>query len=250
MPNLFGSDLKRDFKMFKNLFSDSNFQPDLLKIYTTAILKNTLLYKYWKQGKYKPYTKKQLISLIKKIKKIIPYYVRIQRITRDIPPSKIVAGPAKISNLRQIIAEDMKKEGWKCKCIRCREAGRLKIKKDLKLFRQDYEASYGKEIFLSFETKDRESLYSLLRLRIPSNSKEVGLIREIHTYSQLLPIKKSSLDSAQHKGLGKKLIKKAEKIAKEEFKLKKIAVISGVGVRGYYKKLGYFLENTYMVKNI
>jgi|AntAceMinimDraft_18_1070375.scaffolds.fasta_scaffold03461_8 elongator complex protein 3 len=287
MPNLFGSDLKKDEKMFKELFSNPDFQPDLLKIYPTAIIKGTLLYKYWKNGKYSPYSKKQLISLVKKIKKIIPYYVRIQRITRDIPSSKIVAGPAKISNLRQIIAQDMQKEGWKCKCIRCREAGRNYskkennnksfLKKELKMFRQEYDASGGKEIFLSFEDKEREVLYSLLRLRIPSNDKNMipslrnsALIREIHTYSQLVPIEKnkSSLISAQHKGLGKRLIKEAEKIIKKEFsihsvksiegstkksqfnRVKKIAVISGVGVRKYYQKLGYSLQDTYMVKNI
>jgi elongator complex protein 3 len=267
MPNLFGSTLKKDEEMFRTLFSSPEFQPDLLKIYPTAIIKGTLLHNYWKKGKYKPYSKKQLISLVKKIKRMVPFYVRIQRITRDIPPSKIVAGPAKISNLRQIITEDMKKEGWRCKCIRCREAGKIYslkkekdfFKKKVSLFRQEYSASGGKEIFLSFEDEKREILFSLLRLRIPSGDKNMisslknsALIREVHTYSQLLPIKKgkSSLVSGQHKGLGKKLIKEAEKIAKKEFGLKKIAVISGIGVRNYYKKLGYSLENTYMVKKL
>lgn len=265
MLNLFGSNLKKDEEMFKTIFSDPSFQPDLLKIYPTAIIKGTLLYKYWQKGKYKPYSENQLLGLVKKIKKIIPYYVRIQRITRDIPPSKIVAGPAKISNLRQIIENDMKKEQWKCKCIRCREAGRIYSQKGKKdffkkrvfLFRQDYSASGGKEIFLSFEDKKREILFSLLRLRLFSEEifpslKNSALIREVHTYSQLLPIKKEShsFASGQHKGLGKKLIKEAERISKDEFGLKKIAVISGVGVRSYYKKLGYSLKNTYMVKNI
>ena len=108
MPNLPGSDLKKDEKMFRELFSDSNFQPDLLKIYPCALLKEAPLYKWWKAGKYKPYTEKQLINLIKEIKKRIPYYVRIQRITRDIPSQSIVAGPAKISNLRQILIGKMK----------------------------------------------------------------------------------------------------------------------------------------------
>ncbi len=240
MPNLLGSDLKKDEKMFKELFSNPDFQPDLLKIYPCAILKGTKLYKFWRSGKYKSYSEKQLISLIKSIKKIIPYYIRIQRITRDIPSQKILEGAAKISNLRQIIAEISKKENWKCKCIRCREVrDNYDPKEKLFLFRQDYNASDGKEIFLSFENKKRTKLYSLLRLRITSQDK--AIIREIHTYGSLIALgeKKSA---PQHKGLGKKLIKEIEKITKKEFCLKKIAVISGVGARDYYRKLGYKSE--------
>ena len=265
MPNLPGSNLKRDKKMFAELFSNSNFQPDLLKIYPTAILKGTLLYQWLKQGKYKPYSDKRLIKLIKDIKKEIPYYVRIQRIIRDIPSQSIVAGPAKISNLRQLIAKASKRENWRCKCIRCREVKgenpNFKIK-DLKLFRQNYNASGGREIFLSFEDKKREKLFALLRLRLPSQSSKVkpwrilsvlrnaAIIREVHTYGQMTPIGEKAI-SAQHKGLGKKLINEAEKIAKKEFGFSKIAVISGVGVRKYYSsKLGYKLKETYMLKEI
>lgn len=274
MLNLPGSTLSRDLKMFKILFSDSRFQPDLLKIYPCALLKETLLYKWWREKKYNPYSDGQLINLLKAIKKIVPFYVRIQRITRDIPSSSIVAGPSKISNLRQILADQSKEEGWKCRCIRCREVKEnYNPKEKIYLFRQDYEASDGKEIFLSFENKNRTKLYSLLRLRTPNDAissdrtlsrqkvylfsalKDAAIIREIHTYGQLHPLKQSvgepfSDNSPQHKGLGKKLIKEAEKIAKKEFGLNKISAISGIGVRSYFKKLGYRLENTYMVKNI
>ena len=282
MPNLPGSNLKKDEKMFKEIFKNPDFQPDFLKIYPTAILKGTLLYKWWKEKKYKPYTDVQLINLIKSIKKKIPCYVRIQRITRDIPSQSIVLGPAKISNLRQIIVQDMKKEGWRCKCIRCREvkenyppsskASEDKVIQKLKLFRQDYDASGGKEIFLSFENKNREKLYSLSRLRIPSqifNNYESGsrkngsrpiipalrnaaIIREVHTYGQQLPLRREAIPevSPQHKGLGKKLIKEAEKITKREFNLKKIAVISGVGARDYFRKMGYKLKDEYVIKEL
>jgi len=251
MPNLPGSNLKKDMKMFKILFSDSRFQPDFLKIYPCALLQKTPLYKLWKEKKYKLYTDKELMDLVKEIKKIIPYYVRIQRITRDIPSHSIVAGPAKISNLRQILVAQSKKQGWSCKCIRCREVrGDYNPKERLRLFRQNYNASSGKEIFLSFENKKRKKLYSMLRLRITSQN--TAIIREIHTYGQQASLTKSSKStkSPQHKGLGKKLVKEAEKIAKKEFGLKKILVISGVGVRGYYYNLGYKLENTYMVKEV
>lgn len=264
MPNLPGSNLKRDEKIFEELFKNPDFRPDLLKIYPCALLKTTALYRLYLRGKYKPYPEKSLINLVKKIKKKIPYYVRIQRISRDIPSQKVVAGPAKISNLRQVIADEMKEESWQCKCIRCREVrGNYDPKEKLYLFRQDYRASDGREIFLSFENKNRSKLFSLLRLHIPQLSengsriiipvlKNAAVVREIHTYGHLEPIEgsRTSHISPQHKGLGKKLIKEAEKIAKKEFGLEKIAVISGIGVRNYFRKLGFQLKDTYMTKEI
>lgn len=195
MPNLPGSNLKRDKKIFEEIFKNPDFQPDLLKIYPCAILKEAPLYKLWRQGKYKSYSDKQLINLLLKVKKKIPYYCRIQRLVRDIPSGSIVEGPAKISNLRQVLATKAEKEGWKCRCIRCREVREdYRPKERLYLFRQDYSASDGKEIFLSYESKNRERLYSLLRLRIPSKEnfilvlKGSAIIRELHTYGQLHPL--------------------------------------------------------------
>lgn len=260
MPNLPGSDAKRDEKMFAELFQNPDFQPDLLKIYPCAILKEAPIYRLWKQGKYRPYAEKKLKDLLLKAKKSIPYYCRIQRLTRDIPSPSIVTGPAKISNLRQILARMAQKEGWRCKCIRCREVREnYDPEEKLYLFRQDYPASGGKEIFLSYENQTRSRLYSLLRLRIPSKDvflpvlKNAAIIRELHTYGQLHPIVDrglTSINSPQHKGLGKKLIKEAEKIAGQEPGLKAMAAISGVGVRNYYRKLGYKLKDTYMIKKL
>ncbi len=259
MPNLPGSNLKRDEKMFEELFNNPDFQPDYLKIYPCALVKEAPLYRWYLKGKYKSYTKEKLINLIKKIKKKIPCYVRIQRITRDIPSPSVVTGGAKISNLRQIILKEMEKEGWQCKCIRCREVrGKYDQGEKIYLFRQDYEASGGKEIFLSFENRNRSKLFSFLKLRIPSQYFEkrkhflgvlVGatIIREVQTLGQLVPIGKKKM-APQHRGLGKKLIKEAEKIAKKEFNLKKMVAISGVGVRDYFKKMGYNLSESYMVK--
>lgn len=257
MPNLFGSSFKKDEKMFAELFRNPDFRPDSLKIYPCAVLKEAPLYRQWKAGKYKPYSAKILVRLIGEIKKNIPYYVRIQRITRDIPSDTVLAGPAKISNLRQIILENMKKEKQKCGCVRCREVRRnYDPEEKTFLFRQDYEASEGKEIFLSFENKNRDKLYSLLRLRIPSSLthpflalRNAAIIREIHTYGASVPISEIK-NAPQHRGFGKILIKEAEKIAKREFRLDKMAVISGVGVRHYYRKLRYYLNGTYMVKKI
>lgn len=262
MLNLPMSDLKRDLKMFETLFSNQKYLPDHLKIYPLAILKNTELYKYYQDKSFKPYNEKELVDLICEIKKYIPYYTRIERVIRDIPAYNIVEGGAKVSNLRQVVEEKMKKENKYCKCIRCREIKSNKVDRDdLKMFREDFQASGGREIFLTIETKDRKHLISMLRLRIPSyvvNGKRhyinaldcSAIIREIHTYGNTVKVGNIEKDLFQHQGYGKFLMKEAEKITKEEYKLEKISVISGVGVRGYFKKLGYALNSTYMVKNL
>ncbi len=258
MPNLFGSNFKKDVAMFKELFANPDFQPDLLKIYPLALLKNTPLHKIYEKKKYRPYSKDKLMKLLIEIKKEMPCYCRIQRVIRDIPAEYITAGGTKISNLRELVQKEMERQKLKCKCIRCREIkGDYNPKEKLYLFRKDYNASKGKEIFLSYESKGRKHIYSLLRLRLPSHNtvpvlENATIVREIHTYGQLHSLDKtlSLSNSPQHKGMGKKLMKEAERITKEEFGLNKIAVISGIGVRNYYRKLGYKQENTYMVKSI
>lgn len=257
MLNLPGSSILRDRQMFIELFSNPDFQPDLLKIYPCAVLKTAQLYTLWQAKKYRPYTEKQLVTLLMAIKKIIPPYVRIQRIIRDIPAGDIVAG-SKTSNLRQLINNLGTKQ---CQCIRCREIRQqYSIKDKIKFFRQDYPASGGQEIFLSFASPDQKKLYALLRLRLNSASlgdseilpvlQNAALIRELHTYGQLINIGQKTDIKAQHIGLGKRLMIEAEKIVKKETSFKKIAIISGVGVREYYKKLGYRLKDEYMVKDI
>ncbi|HEX7586094.1 MAG TPA: tRNA uridine(34) 5-carboxymethylaminomethyl modification radical SAM/GNAT enzyme Elp3 [Patescibacteria group bacterium] len=255
MPGLPGSSLPKDIAMFKALFSNADFQPDMLKIYPTIVVKNSSLYGLWKKGKYKALTDKQFEKFILKIKKsFIPPYVRITRLVRDVPATSIVAGP-KISNIRQLIAH---RSG--CPCIRCREVGAdYDIRKKIILDRLDYEASDGQEIFLQFVSKDKNKLFALLRLRIPTNYnrghfisalRNAAIIREVHTYGKLTSLNKKDSASPQHIGLGKKLMLEAERIVKKEFGLDKVVVISGVGVREYYKKIGYRQKDTYMIKNI
>lgn len=251
MPNLPGSDLKKDVEMFKTIFSDARFQPDYIKIYPCVVTKGSELYDMWKAGKYKPYSDKELEDLICEIKKVVPYYVRIMRLIRDIPSSDIEAG-SKVSNMRQNVQRKLSVEGLRCKCIRCREVSDKVANSSIRLFKEEYDASGGKEIFLSYESEDRAVLYSLLRLRLTKDTfipeiKHCALIRELHTYGQQIKIGKKG--DTQHKGLGKKLIAKAEKIAQEN-DYKKIAVISGVGVRDYYRKFGYGLKGEYMAKSI
>ena len=259
MPGLLGSSPKKDLEMFKEIFTNPDFQPDLIKIYPCVVTKNSALYNLWKKKKYKALANKQAEKLIFEIKKIVPPYVRISRLIRDIPETSIVAGP-NISNLRQIIQN----KGVKCQCILCREVrGNYTAKEKLILRRIDYDASDGKEIYLEYCSPDHKKLYSMLRLRITqacrrptsTNIKTSGvyrlaIVREVHTYGKLIPLGKREKKSPQHAGLGKKLIREAERIARDEFNCPKISVIAGVGVREYYRKLGYRLENTYMVKDL
>jgi len=260
MPNLMESDPNLDKKCFEIVFSDERFKPDWIKIYPTVVTKESRLYKFWKEGKYKPYSDEELIKLLIQVKKELPYWVRVTRILRDIPAPKVVAG-CKISNLREVVKKEMEKKGLVCHCIRCREVReRYDPREKVYLFREDYEASGGKEIFLSFENKNRTKLFSYLRLRLPSQIFEgkrhfiptlenSAIIREIQTLGEMVPIEKKKI-APQHRGLGKKLVKEAEKIAKKEFSLKKITVISGVGVRNYWRKLGYKLKETYMFRKL
>lgn len=242
MPNLPGSSPKLDFEMFKEMFSDARWQPDQIKFYPTVVVKGSLLYNWYKQGKYQPYSIKDLQDLIIRCKEIVPPYVRIIRLIRDIPSQSIVAGN-KITNLRQIIQQ----KGVKCRCIRCREVGNLeKDKISFNIIK--YQASGGTEYFLNYESKDKKYLYAFCRLRIDKNSKIApALIRELHVYGKLVPIGEKG--KIQHSGLGKKLIKEAEKIARKN-KVNYLAIISGVGVRNYYRNLAYRLNKTYLVKKL
>ena len=259
MPGLPGSTPAKDLKMFKQLFVDERFQPDQLKFYPTVVTRGSLLYYWWKAGKYKPYSPKVLENLIIACKKIVPPYVRIIRLIRDIPGESIIAGNM-ITNLRQMI----KDRGIACGCIRCREAREKELRiKNLELRIIKYKASGGEEYFLSYESKDGKILYGFCRLRLitrnlqlatrnsksplPPLLKGAGLIRELHVYGELVPVGQNK--KIQHAGLGKMLMREAERIVARSG-YKKIAVIAGVGVRGYYRKFGYKLKNSYMVRDL
>jgi elongator complex protein 3 len=252
MLNLPGSNYNRDLKMLKTIFLDERFQPDYLKIYPLALLRETGVYKLYKQNKYCPYDLNTLTNLLIDIKKNIPPYVRIERIIRDIPPNIIIEGGAKTTNLRQIIKDRLVKENLACQCIRCREVKLIQGKLKTVLIRREYKSSFGKEIFLSIEDKKQKTLYALLRLRISNNDlkylKNAALVREIHTYGEALEIGTTIKSAAQHRGFGAKLLKEAENIAKSEFHLSKMAVIAGIGAREYFRKFNYKLKNTYMFK--
>ncbi|RJO59112.1 tRNA uridine(34) 5-carboxymethylaminomethyl modification radical SAM/GNAT enzyme Elp3 [Candidatus Parcubacteria bacterium] len=270
MPGMPGATPASDLKTFKKLFSDRRFQPDMLKIYPTVVIKSALLYQWWRTGKYKPYTDVVLQNLLVRIKKLIPPYVRINRLIRDIPGPDIIDGNL-VTNLRQ----RLRAQGVICQCIRCREVrGEKFSEKDLTLVKRSYPANQGQEYFLSFESRDRRRLFAFVRLRLPDKFKKpakkvrlirffdkkeitaetqtrafdekTALIRELHTYGELMPVG-SGRKAVQHIGLGKRLMRAAEDLAKAKG-FERIAVIAGIGVREYYRKLGYNDEKTYVVK--
>ena len=256
MPGLPGVSFKEDIINLRKLFTDQRFMPDALKIYPCMVLEGTKLYKQWKAGKYSPMTTKQATKLIAEFKRYVPEMVRIMRVQRDIPTYVTEAGVDR-TNLRQYVDEYCKDHHINCMCIRCREIGHVnsKIGNEFKIFRHDYEASNGTDVFLSYEDVKRKALLGFLRLRMPFNPfrKEITEgsvgIRELHVYGDAAAI--GSKGKIQHRGIGKKLVVNAEKIAAEEFDAKKILITSGVGVRDYYrKKFGYSIDGPYMSKSI
>jgi elongator complex protein 3 len=265
MPNLPGVNYRRDVETFNSLFSNSNYRPDMLKIYPCLVIKGTELYDWWKEGKYEPYSTEELVDLVANVKQNLPSYVRIQRIMRDIPATLIEAG-CKNSNLRQIVEKKLEEVNGKCNCIRCREYGITKRREDIeeksfddiKLYRQDYEASQGTEIFLSYENKKEDYLVGYLRLRKPSekahrselNDGSTMIVREIKVVGEIVTkdSKPSRFSQVQHRGFGKMLMKNAEKISSEDFDAKKLAVISGLGVRDWFYEQGYNLDGPYVSK--
>ena len=238
MPGLVSK--KKDIEAFKEIFKNQNFRPDMLKIYPCMVMKGTKLYYLHKQGKFNPLTTEKAASLIIEFKKIVPKYVRIMRVQRDIPTYATFAGVDK-TNLRQYIEEIMKKKKIRCHCIRCREIGRCPAKGKIKFKEFHYNASDGVEFFISAEIND--SLLGFCRLRFPRNN--TALIRELHVLGEAVSI--GMKGDVQHKGIGRKLMEIAEKVAKTYCKYK-IVVISGIGAREYYRKLGYRKEGPYMTK--
>jgi elongator complex protein 3 len=199
-----------------------------------------------------------MIHVLTEIKKMIPRWVRIMRVQREISSDQIISGP-KLGNLRQIVQGNLRKQNLSCRCIRCREAGLSESSidiDDIKLNREDYESSGGNEVFLSYDDS-HDRIFGFLRLRKPSNlahRKEVTqntcIVRELHVYGKSLKLGQRDADSIQHLGLGKNLMSEAEKITKEEFDAKRLLVISAVGTREYYRKIGYSLLGPYMSKEL
>ena len=264
MPGLPGSDHEKDLKAFVRLFEDPAFKPDMLKIYPCLVLKGTELYDMWKSGKYRPYTTEEAANLIAEVKARVPRWVRIMRIQRDIPAGLIIAGVKK-SNLRQLVERKMAKSGLECECIRCREVGLRTLKtrkkrnsRSLKILAEEYDASEGREIFISAVEMESDSLAGYVRLRIPSSKahrpeirgNHTAIVRELRVCGPMIPLSEEDDEAYQHRGLGARLLREAEQRALEMYDRTKIIVISAIGTREYYKALGYAKDGPYMTKSL
>jgi ELP3 family radical SAM enzyme/protein acetyltransferase len=258
MLNLYGSSPEKDRQMLNDILELQELQVDQLKIYPCAIVPFTKIKELYEEGLYIPYDDGELYNIIKEFKMKVKEQFRINRIIRDISGHYIIAGYSQqFANMRQILDKDMKDNGWTCRCIRCREVKGNKINPDeIQLKTIEYKGSNGDEYYISFETS--KYLIGFIRLRINHEvdlTKTLpvlvgcALIRELHVYSTLTNVGNQEEFSLQHKGYGKRLIEKAEEIAKING-FNKMAIISGTGVRDYYRKNGYELIDTFMIKNI
>jgi len=249
MPGLPGSTPERDLELSHQLFEDERFRPDGLKLYPTLVVRGSELENWYQGNRYRPYREEAMIDLLIAIKALVPKYVRIPRLMRDIPSKFIIAGSRDLA-LRETIRKKMEQAGLRCSCIRCREYGhRLRdgwaIGEPL-LTRMDYQTWGGREVFLSHEDEN-STLFGLLRLRI---NRKQAVVRELHIFGPEVPLGGRLDRAAQHQGLGERLLHEAERIARWECKADRLSVLSGVGAREYYRSLGYGLEGAYMVKEL
>jgi elongator complex protein 3 len=229
-----------------------DFRPDELKIYPCSLINDTPLVSIHRQGKWQPYTHEELLTVITACLTHTPEYCRLTRIVRDIPSTDILVGN-KFTNFRQIAENQLTKLGQKCHDIRAREIKSKPVSlSDLTLKTFCYETSVSQEYFLQFVTSTNQ-IAGFLRLSLPTINnyqKELqncAIIREVHVYGQSLKLGNTKSGAAQHLGLGKKLIKQAEKYALEAG-FNKLAVISAIGTREYYQKLDFRLDNLYQIK--
>jgi len=262
MPGLPGSSFERDLEGFQKIFADPEFKPDMIKIYPCLVLKGTKAYEWWRRGEYRPYATEEAVQLILEVKKMIPPWVRVMRVQRDIPAFLIEAGVNR-SNLRQLVLRRLKEEGVRCRCIRCREVGHRWLKdrvkpdpENIQILTVKERASEGEEVFISAEDAVNDVLVGYLRLRIPSGKahrpeilpETTAIVRELRVYGPLVPVGMHLAEAWQHKGYGGVLLSEAERISNEDYGRKKVVVTSALGTKQYYKRFGYNYDGPYVSK--
>jgi elongator complex protein 3 len=257
MPNLLGATPDTDLADFARLWDLEALRPDELKIYPTQLLPGTDLETIWAQGEYRPYTLTELVDLLVELKPTIPRYCRVNRVVRDIPSHHVLEGNRRTS-LRQDVLRALDERGTSCRCIRCREVRSTHIPQD-GLLAQDleYPAAGGMEHFLSFDTPD-DRLVGYLRLWLPGAAsarldlpdlQQAAVVREVHVYGRSLALGEPSEGAAQHSGVGARLMARAERLAAQAG-FRRMAVIAALGTRPYYRRLGYQLGESYMLKSL
>ncbi len=274
MPQLPDASQEDDIKMLQRVNEDPDLQADQIKIYPCEVTPWTQIEKWFLSGDYTPYPNEDMINIVIDYKTKVKPWIRFNRVGRDALPAHAIAGNP-FPNLRQVIQDEMTKRKLKCNCIRCREVGvvssRVSRINEAILMVREYEATGGKEFFISFETPDEEIIFGFCRLRLcpkagyvtdidPITKQEVevnafpylnnhAFIRELHVYGKVNRVNDGTGTDVQHRGFGKKLVAKAEEIATFHG-FNKMAIISGIGVRQYYRKFGYTLEGAYMTKTL
>lgn len=260
MPDLPNMGKERDLDGFREYFENPQFRSDGLKIYPTLVIRGTGLYELWKTGNYKNYTPEELVDVVAQVLAMVPPWTRIYRIQRDIPMPLVTSG-VDHGNLRELAIARMEELDLQCRDVRTREVGIKQIHQrinpeQVEFIRRDYTANGGWETFLSYEDPVTDILIGLLRLRQVSNvgfrpemkNLKCSIVRELHVYGSAVPLQARDPTKFQHQGYGTLLMEEAERIAREEHGSDKILVISGVGTRHYYRKLGYELDGPYMSK--
>jgi elongator complex protein 3 len=260
MLGLPGEGYEEDIEKFRKTFNDSDLQPDEVKIYPCEVIQGTELYRQYEEGDFEPISDEEAKERLKKAQKdIIPPHVRVKRVMRDIPSTEVDAGP-QLTNMRQMALQELREEGERCRCIRCREVGHVKRthdlepqKENIELVERGYKASGGHEYFQSFEDTENDIILGFTRLRAPEESfrpeidDETLIVRQLKVLGSATDI--GSEGDVQHRGYGRQLMENAEDKARELGR-EKVVVISAVGTREYYRKLGYEKEGPYMVKNL
>jgi elongator complex protein 3 len=252
MPGQPGMSERMVVEDFRQLFDDPAWRPDYLKIYPTLVVDDTVTYDMWRRGEFEPLSSERAAELVAEVMRDLPRYVRLQRVQRDIPADHIEAGVGK-SNLRQLAWQVMDERGWDCSCIRCREVGMNDAEPDeVTLDTIEYGAAGGTEQFISYEDFEQDLLVGFCRLRFPDDPvrrelRDAALVRELHVYGNEVGVGRENEGGAhQHQGYGRRLLREAERRAREAG-FSKLSVISGIGVREYYrKKLGYFQDGPYV----
>jgi elongator complex protein 3 len=264
MPGLPGADHDSDLATFRRLFEDESFRPDMLKIYPTLVMPGTKLHREWEAGRYRPFNTEEVVRLLAEVKEFVPPWVRIQRIQRDIPVQLVADGVRK-SHVRVLVGEEMARRGTRCRCIRCREIGHVERRPGgdsaVEPGSIEYGASGGREVFLSLDEPGTDALVAYLRLRLTTAGARaaalgredkgagapVAIVRELKVFGQMVPIGQGPGGDWQHRGHGARLMEMAEARALESG-ASQMVVTSGVGVRDYYRRLGYELEGGEMIK--
>ncbi len=258
MLGLPGEGYEEDIEKFKEAFSNQDYQPDEVKIYPCEVIQGTELYRQYEEGDFEPISSEEAKERLKEVlKNHMPPHVRVKRVMRDIPSTEVDAGP-QLTNMRQMALQEMEKEGERCRCIRCREVGHQKAKhgrepEDVELVERSYDASGGKEYFLSYEDTNQDIILGFTRLRAPPESfrpeidENTLIVRQLKVMGSATDIGEEG--DTQHTGYGTKLMEKAEEKARELGK-DKVVVISAVGTREYYRKFDYEKEGPYMVKEL